>query len=291
MAEDKKHFDEFSGIETTGHDWDGLKELNNPLPRWWLYTFYATIVWAVFYWIAMPAWPLVQSYTTGVLGASQREQSLMALEKGISERNVAARGLIDASLEDIRSTPAMLEFALASGRAAFGDNCAPCHGSGATGAPAYPSLQDDAWIWGGTLDDILLTVQYGIRSGHDEARVGDMPSFGRDEILNREEITQVANYVISLSGGEVGSGADLDVGKTVFEENCAACHGENAAGVQDLGAPDLTDAIWLYGGTLDAVTTQIAVARNGVMPAWEARLDPVAVKSLAVYVHSLGGGQ
>lgn len=291
MAEGNKHLDEISGVETTGHEWDGLKELNNPLPRWWLYTMYLTIVWAVLYWIAMPAWPLVASYTTGVLGASQREQALVALETGVAERNVGGQGLLDASLDDIRSTPAMLEFAMASGRAAFGDNCAPCHGSGATGSPGYPNLQDDVWIWGGTLDDILTTVQYGIRSGHDDAHIGDMPSFGRDELLEREQITQVASYVSSLSGGPVQDGVDLAAGQTVFADNCAACHGDAGKGMQELGAPNLTDAIWLYGGSLDAIKAQVTNARNGVMPTWEARLDPVTVKSLAVYVHSLGGGQ
>ncbi|AXS39675.1 cytochrome-c oxidase, cbb3-type subunit III [Breoghania sp. L-A4] len=291
MAGDKNDIDEISGVETTGHEWDGLKELNNPLPRWWLYTMYLTIIWAVLYWIAMPAWPLVSSYTTGLLGSSQREQALAALETGIAERSVGGQGILDASLEDIRSTTAMLEFAMASGRAAFGDNCAPCHGSGATGSPGYPNLQDDVWLWGGSLEDILTTVRYGIRSGHDEARVGDMPAFGRDEILSREEITQVANYVATLSGGAPEEGVDLEAGQTVFADNCAACHGEDGTGLQEMGAPDLTDAIWLYGGSIQEIKLQITNGRNGVMPAWEARLDPVTVKSLAVYVHSLGGGQ
>lgn len=292
MAEhDKPQVDEVTGVETTGHEWDGLQELNNPLPRWWLYIFYATCIWAFGYWIAMPAWPLVSDYTTGVLGASQREQALTDLETAIEARNEIGKGLAEASLEEIRSTAGLLEFAMASGRAAFGDNCAPCHGSGATGAPGYPNLQDDEWLWGGSLEAIHLSIAHGIRSDDDDARIGDMPSFGRDEILDRDQITQVANFVHTMSGGTAAEGVDLEAGKTVYEENCAACHADDGTGNVDLGAPNLTDAVWLYGGSVEKIAAQVSHARNGVMPAWRERLDPVTVKSLAVYVHALGGGE
>jgi cytochrome c oxidase cbb3-type subunit 3 len=183
----------------------------------------------------------------------------------------------------------MLEFARANGRAAFGDNCAPCHGSGATGSRGYPNLQDDDWIWGGTADDIHQTLRVGIRSEHPEARVNDMPAFGKDELLDTTQIRDVAGYVLSLSGG-VLDGADTAAGATIFAEQCAACHGEDAKGLQELGAPNLTDGIWLYGGDPVSVVESIANARRGVMPAWEGRLDDVTLKSLAIYIHSLGGG-
>ncbi|MEP3275081.1 MAG: cytochrome-c oxidase, cbb3-type subunit III [Stappiaceae bacterium] len=291
MAENKDEKDEVSGVSTTGHVWDGIRELNNPLPRWWLWMFYITIVWSIGYWIVMPAWPLVSDYTKGMIGASQREAALSAYDAGVAERSEVGTKLVEASLEDIEATQDLLEFALANGRAAFGDNCAPCHGSGATGSQGYPNLQDDVWIWGGKLDDIHHTLNYGIRSEHDDTRVGDMPAFGRDEILDKDQINQVANYVVKLSGGSPEEGVDLAEGETVYAENCAACHGDEGKGLQEMGAPDLTDGIWLYGGSLDEIRNQIANARNGVMPAWIDRLDPATVKSLAVYVHSLGGGQ
>ncbi|PLX37481.1 MAG: cytochrome-c oxidase, cbb3-type subunit III [Hyphomicrobiales bacterium] len=290
MAEHKKDIDEFSGVETTGHEWDGLKELNNPLPRWWIMTFYVCIIWAIGYWIAMPSWPLIESYTAGVLGASQRAQAIEAYETAAAARAEKGAGLVEASLEDIQGKQDLLEFAMANGKAAFGDNCAPCHGTGATGSAGFPNLNDDDWLWGGSLEAIHTTIQYGIRSGHDEARVGDMTAFGHDEILEKDQITQVVGYVRSLSGMEA-EGADIEAGKTVFVDNCAACHGEDAKGMQELGAPNLTDGIWLYGSDAATLTETVTAGRKGVMPAWTGRLDDVTIKSLAVYVHSLGGGQ
>lgn len=287
----KKEVDALSGVETTGHEWDGLKELNNPLPKWWLYVFYATCVWAFAYWIAFPAWPLVSSYTKGVLGSSQRAQAIEAFNAGAAQRAQTGEALVNASLEDILGNQQLLEFAMANGRAAFGDNCAPCHGSGATGAFGYPNLQDDKWIWGGSLEEIHQTLRFGIRSAHDEARVGDMPAFGRDGILDKQQIQQVANYAASIAGLEPEAGIDVAAGKTLYTDNCAACHGEDGKGNPELGAPDLTAANYLYGKSLEAIKAQISNPRNGVMPNWEGRLDPATVKSLAVYVHSLGGGQ
>lgn len=282
--------DEITGIDTTGHEWDGIKELNNPLPRWWLWVLYACIVWAIGYWILMPAWPLVRSHTTGMLGYSQRARVADQIERATAARAVYRDQVSAAALEDIKSNPELLEIAMAGGRAVFGDNCAPCHGTGAQGFKGYPNLNDDAWLWGGTLDDIRTTLLYGIRSTHEETRINDMPAFLRDEVLGREEIGQVADFVLSLSGA-APEGADPAAGQTIYDENCAACHGPEGRGIAELGAPNLTDAIWLYGGERVSVIESIAYSRAGVMPAWTGRLDPVTIKALAVYVHSLGGGQ
>jgi cytochrome c oxidase cbb3-type subunit 3 len=287
----KKEVDKLSGVETTGHEWDGLKELNNPLPKWWLYIFYATIVWAIGYWIVYPSWPLISGYTAGVMGDSQRANALAAYQADLEARSQIGEKLINASLDEIRSTQPLLEFALANGEAAFGDNCAACHGTGAEGFPGYPNLQDDNWIWGGSLDAIHQTLQYGIRSGHDEARFGDMPAFGRDQILDKEQITQVANYVGAEAGMEPAAGVDLAAGATVYADNCAACHGDDLKGNQDLGAPNLVSNNYLYERSIDGIAAQVTNPRNGVMPAWSPRLEPATVKSLAVYVHSLGGGE
>ena len=284
-----EEIDKVSGVPTTGHEWDGIKELNNPLPRWWLWVFYATIVFAVGYVFVYPAVPLVSTYTKGLLGHSQRASALAETEAGRAARNEVGQNLANASLEEIKNDPKMLEFAMAQGRAAFGDNCAPCHGSGATGSKGYPNLQDDDWLWGGTLADIEHPIAVGIRSTSPDTRMNDMPRFGADGLLDAKQVRNVAGYVLSLSGSSV-RGADVDAGKQIFAENCTSCHGEDAKGSQELGAPNLTDKIWLYGGDEESVIYTITHAHRGVMPTWGGKLDPVTIKSLAIYVHDLGGG-
>ena len=290
MAE-QNDIDHVSGKTTTGHQWDGIKELNTPLPRWWLLTFYATIIWAIGYWIAYPAWPLVSSYTTGVLNWSSRSAvavELANLEK-IRGEKMAALG--SASLADIEKDPALLALARARGKTVFGDNCAPCHGSGAAGAKGYPNLNDDDWLWGGTLDQIMQTIQYGVRSGHPKTHESAMLAFGKEGVLKPEQIVTVANYVRSLSGLPTAAGYDAAAGAKIFADNCAACHGDKGQGNQELGAPNLSDKIWLYGSDEATIIETIANGRSGVMPAWVDRLDPSTIKALAVYVHSLGGGK
>ena len=287
---DNKEVDQVSGTETTGHEWDGIKELNTPLPRWWLWSFYACCIWALAYWIVMPAWPLVSSYTTGVIGYSSRAQ----LAESVAAARAAQSSYLDriesASLEQIAQDSELLNFSLAGGRSAFAVNCSQCHGSGAAGFKGFPNLNDDNWIWGGTLEAIGQTIHYGIRSDHDETRLSDMPAFGSDEILPREDINDVAEFVLSLSS----SGSDAEAagrGEAIFAEQCAACHMEDGTGNQELGAPNLSDAIWLYGGEKTDVVETIARSRAGMMPAWTDRLDETTIKQLTVYVHSLGGGE
>lgn len=287
---DNKEVDQVSGTETTGHEWDGIKELNTPLPRWWLWSFYACCLWAFAYWIVMPAWPLVSSYTTGVIGYSSRAQLAESVAAARAAQSSYLEGIESASLEQIAQDNELLNFSLAGGRSAFAVNCSQCHGSGAAGFKGFPNLNDDNWIWGGTLEAISQTIHYGIRSDHDETRLSDMPAFGRDEILPREDINDVAEYVLSLSS----SGSDAEAagrGEAVFAEQCAACHMEDGTGNQELGAPNLTDAIWLYGGDKADVVETVAKSRAGMMPAWTDRLDETTIKQLTVYVHSLGGGE
>jgi cytochrome c oxidase cbb3-type subunit 3 len=288
---DHSDIDKVTGTATTGHEWDGIKELNTPLPRWWILTFYACIVWAVGYWIAYPAWPLISGYTSGVLHYSSRADvaiELANLEKIRGEKMVT---LGAASLADIEKDPALLALARARGKAVFGDNCAPCHGSGGAGAKGYPNLNDDDWLWGGTLDQIMQTIQFGARSGHPKSHESAMLAFGKDGMLKSEEITTVANYVRSLSGLSTRQGYDPVAGRKIFAENCVSCHGDAGKGNREVGAPNLTDKIWLYGSDEAAIIETIANGRAGVMPAWVGRLDPSTIKAMAVYVHSLGGGQ
>jgi cytochrome c oxidase cbb3-type subunit III len=288
---DHNDIDKVTGTATTGHEWDGIKELNTPLPRWWIITFYACIVWAVGYWIVYPAWPLVSGYTSGVLHYSSRADvavELANLEKIRGEKMVT---LGAASLADIEKDPALLALARARGKAVFGDNCAPCHGSGAAGAKGYPNLNDDDWLWDGSLDQIKQTIEFGARSGHAKAHEGAMLAFGRDGMLKSDEIVTVANYVRSLSGLSTRQGYDPVAGRKIFAENCVSCHGDAGKGNQEVGAPNLTDKIWLYGSDEATIIETITNGRSGVMPAWNGRLDPSTIKAMAVYVHSLGGGQ
>ncbi|MEI5682036.1 MULTISPECIES: cytochrome-c oxidase, cbb3-type subunit III [unclassified Mesorhizobium] len=285
----EKHIDQASGVETTGHEWDGIRELNNPLPRWWVWTFYATIVWALGYTIAYPAWPMLRSATTGLLGYSSRD----ALKNELTVAETAKAQYVTAvqskTVAEIASDDALREFAVAAGGAAFKVNCVQCHGSGAQGSPGFPNLNDDEWLWGGSVDQVYQTITHGVRFSADpDTRFSEMPAF-RD-ILDRDQIAQVSAFVASLSGtGEAA--ALVEPGRKVFAENCAACHGDSAKGNPELGAPDLTDAIWLYGSSQSAIAAQVGSPKHGVMPAWGARLGDAKVKELAVYIHSLGGGE
>ncbi|EAS50949.1 cytochrome-c oxidase fixP [Aurantimonas manganoxydans SI85-9A1] len=288
---DHKDIDDVSGIETTGHSWDGIKELNNPLPRWWLWTFYACIAYAAVYTVLYPAWPLVNSATTGLLGWSSRADlrtEMSALEMANADRIAAIR---TSDVAAIAADPELRPFAIAAGEAAYKVNCVQCHGSGAAGGPGYPNLNDDAWIWGGSLEEIAVTLQHGIRYAPDpDTRVADMPAFGRDGILDRDQIGDVAQYVLSLTGRDDEPEAATR-GADIYAQNCVFCHGETGEGMKEVGAPALNDAIWLYGRDATAIATQVSRPRHGVMPAWGERLGDTAIKELAVYVHSLGGGE
>ena len=280
--------DDFSGVETVGHEWDGIKELNNPLPRWWVWVWVASILWAIGYWIAMPAWPLIDGYTKGVLGYSQRATVARQIDEAQGAKSALVAKIHKASLADIRKDPQLLEFALAGGRSAFAVNCSQCHGSGAAGSRGYPNLNDDDWLWGGKIADIFATVRAGIRSGHEDARDSAMPAFLRDEILTKAQIADVADYTLSLSGK---SEKAIRKGAAIFAENCAACHRKDGTGNREFGAPNLADGIWLYGSDRASIIDTISNSRRGVMPAWGNRLDDATLKLLAVYVHSLGGGE
>lgn len=279
--------------ETTGHSWDGIEEFNNPLPRWWLWAFYATIVWGVGYTIAYPAWPGISKATAGVLGYSTRAEvaeEIAAVEAANAEINTR---LEQVDLTAIAADPELLGYAGNAGAAVFRTWCAQCHGSGAAGAQAsgYPNLLDDDWLWGGDITAIHETISYGIRTEeHPDARFSMMPAFGRDDLLEDAEISQVVNYVMSLSG-DPQDAAQVAPGATVYAENCAACHSDDATGDRSQGAPDLTDAIWLYGGDYDRLVETVENARYGVMPAWQSRLSEAEIRAVAAYVHGLGGGE
>jgi len=295
MAEQDKNtpqFDAATGQSTTGHDWDGIQELNTPLPRWWLGIFYATIIWSIGYWIVYPAWPLVTDVTRGVIGYASRIDIAQDMALLKQERAAQSKALTEASFEQIKADPELFRIATAQGKAAFGDNCAACHGVGGGGAKGYPNLNDDDWLWGGSFAEIQKTLEHGIRfAGDPDTRVSQMPAFGRDKMLDAAQIRAVANHVRSIAGLSTEPKADLAGGAKLYADNCAACHGDQGKGNREMGAPDLTDAISLYGMDMASLTETITNSRNGVMPAWQQRLDATTIKALTVYVHSLGGGQ
>lgn len=284
--------DKKQDVETTGHEWDGIQEFNNPLPRWWLWTFYATIIWGIGYTIAYPAWPLVEGATRGVLGYSTRTEVVAEIDR-FAEMNAGVKAELAAmDANEIPNNEAVYNYAIQSGRATFATFCSQCHGSGADGIAegnGYPNLLDDDWLWGGTLDAIVTTVAHGIRNEDDmDARFSEMPAFG-DDYLTDDEITNVVAYVGSLSGMEFSG--DATAGETVYLDNCSACHLEDASGDQMQGAPNLSDAIWLYGSSEEAIEHSVRVGPYGVMPSWTTRLDEAEIKGVAAYVHQLGGGE
>ncbi len=289
----KPEKDDVTGVETTGHEWDGIKELNNPLPSWWVWTFYVCIAFSILWFILFPAIPFGPSATTGLTGNTARERVAREIAEAERARAGINQRIVESDLDEIRGDPDLFTYAVTGGEILYGDNCAPCHGVGGSGQLNYPVLADDAWIWGGSLEAIQQTILYGVRNQEYEfdARFSLMPNFGTDQLLSRGEIDQVANYVVTLSGGAPDDPALADAGAQIFMEQCASCHGENGTGMEALGAPNLTDAIWLYGGDVADVRQQVWNPQHGVMPGWVDRLAPEEIKMVSLYVHALGGGQ
>jgi len=278
--------DAYTGTETTGHEWDGIKELNTPLPRWWVWVWVATIIWSIGYWWVMPAWPLLTDHTRGSQNYSSREAVLAEVEAGRAARAPMEARVLAASLDEIQADSALYDFAQKGGRSTFGLYCAQCHGLGAAGAEGIANLNDDDWIWGGDLDAIQTTIRVGVRSNHPDTRFNMMPSF--EGILSAEEASDVAKYVLALADG---SANEQMPGAENFAFQCAACHGESGEGLRMMGGPKLNDYIWLYAGNEEEITHQILNPRHGVMPQWENRLDAATIKQLAIFVHGLGGGE
>lgn len=275
-------------VKTTGHSWDGIEEFNNPLPRWWLITLYLTIIWAIGYVIAYPAIPLIKEATPGLLGYSSRLEVKADIDAVNAQNAPLINRINELELAAIADDPEVGAFAINGGNAVFQTFCSQCHGSGANGAVGYPSLIDDDWLWGGTIEDIHLTINHGIRYDADlDTRLSDMPAFG--EFLSKEEIGSLVQYVGALS--EINGAEKTEEGEVLFLDNCAACHMDDGTGDRFVGAPNLTDAIWLYGSDEATLSETITFARFGEMPAWAGRLSESQIRQVAVYIHSQGGGE
>lgn len=277
-------------VETTGHVWDGIEEYNNPLPRWWLYTLYATIIWAIAYTIAYPAWPMLKGATPGVLAWSSRGD-VAAEIKAVDLANAEIESKLAAVDLTVLSEDADLHrFAKNAGKAVFQTWCVQCHQVNGQGAKGYPNLSDDDWLWGGDIEEIHATIAHGVRNDDDDdARFSEMPAFG-DDYLEAEQIDQVVHYVLQISDQDFDA-AKAGEGATVFADECSACHAEDGKGDRDQGAPNLTDAIWLYGGDAETIRETVTFSRFGVMPTWSARLSASDIKAVTAYVHQLGGGE
>lgn len=282
--------DSVTGRDTTGHEWDGIKELNTPLPKWWLYTFMACCAFALVWVILYPSVPGIRGYFHGVLGYSSRVAVDADTRALAAQRATVMDRMRDLPIGQVRQDPQLLAVAETEGRITFANNCQPCHGAGGAGGIGFPALAGDAWIWGGTLEAIQQTITHGIRSGDPDARVSQMPRFGVDGFLKPEQIQAVADFVMTLYG-KAPAGPATAAGAALFAENCAACHGEHGEGKREIGAPRLNSAVHLYGDSRATVVAQITNPRQGVMPNWNVRLDPATIKSVALYVHSLGGGE
>lgn len=283
--------DSITGRETTGHEWDGVRELNTPLPKWWLYVFYACIAYAIGMFVLLPGIPYGRGYFHGLLGYSQRQKVDADVKALGQDRAVTMDRIASLPFDAIKNDPALLATAMTAGRIAFAENCQPCHGAGGGGRPGYPALAAGAWIWGGKLDEIQQTITHGIRSGAADARESLMPRFGADGILKPDQVQKVADYVMADFYGKGTPGQDVSEGHAIFAENCVTCHGANGEGNREVGAPRLASRVHLYGDTRDVVVGQVTRPHMGVMPTWSTRLTPGMIKSLTLYVHSQGGGE
>ncbi|MAZ00090.1 MAG: cytochrome-c oxidase, cbb3-type subunit III [Micavibrio sp.] len=287
----EKEIDEISGTETTGHEWDGMKELNTPIPRWWLWVWFISILWSVWYFVVYPAWPVPGGATEGTSGYTQYKELAESQGEIVALQRAYLEQMENSSFAEIMDDPALYDFAMSGGEAYFKENCATCHGTGAEGSKGYPNLNDDDWLWGGSVEEIHQTLKYGIRSDHDDTRYSLMPSFGKDKLLTSEQISQLVEYVDGLSDEHEKLALAQSPAHQIFQQNCASCHGADGRGGREFGAPNLADEIWLYGGSEEDIYASIYNARAGMMPAWVDRLSPQTLRQLAIYVHELGGGE
>jgi cytochrome c oxidase cbb3-type subunit 3 len=281
--------DAITGQDTTGHEWDGVKELNRPLPKWWLYVFAATVVYSIGQFVIYPSWPGVSGYFRGTAGWSQREDVERAVADVARQRAGYMDKIAAMPFDQIRADGQLNTVALTAGRIAFANNCQPCHGAGGTGSIGYPALGDDVWLWGGTYDAIQKTITVGIRSDHPDTRASAMPAFGA--VLKPEELEAVTDHVMALYGTPT-AGANAALGAKVYEEaQCVACHGDKGQGNPEQGGPRLAAKVHLFGSDRASVRAQISNPRMGMMPAWNTRMDAATIKAVTMYVHQLGGGQ
>jgi cytochrome c oxidase cbb3-type subunit III len=278
--------DSVSGYLTTGHEWNGITELNTPVPRAVYFFLTVTVLFSIGYWVLMPAWPIGDTYTKGLLGIDQRNVLATSLKQAEMDQEVWSKKIASESYATIQADPALMTVVRETGHTLFGSDCAACHGRDAKGQPGYPDLTTSSWLWGGKPEDIFTTIKVGINSANKDSRTSQMPAFGRDQMLPRADVFKVASYVYSLSnpGSKEVDPKNVEAGQKLFAANCVACHGDDAKGNPELGAPNLTDKFWTYGGDLETIDTTIWGGRQGHMPTWEGRLSELDRKILTLYL-------
>ena len=289
-----KEQDPVTGRETTGHEWNGIRELDTPVPRGILLFLIVTHIWAVGWWFFAPTWPLGTTYTKGLLDIDQRTTVEERVVEGQQARQDWIFRIESEPYDQILADESLMQIVRSSGRQLFGDNCAACHGRDARGRANYPDLTDGDWIWGSGPEAIEQTMRVGVNTEHPESRVGQMPAFGRDGMLERDQVRAVAAYVYSLTHPEFSTPDNIErieAGQQVFAETCSACHGEAGEGSVEAGAPNLTDNYWLYGGDMDTIIATVHGGRQGHMPTWDERLTNAEIRMLSLYVHDLGNRQ
>lgn len=286
---DEQEYDAPTGRKTTGHEWNGIKELDTPIPRVVLFFLAAGLVFSVIYWVLMPAWPLGVTYTRGLLGFSDRDEVTRQVEAGAVARGAWTDRLTSESYASLAADPALMAHVRDRGRVLFADNCAVCHGAEGRGGPGYPDLGARRWLWGGEPEVLGETIRVGVNSDHPQTRRSQMSAFGQFGVLDREQVLDATAHVRALSGQALAESeqARLESGRAVFAENCASCHGADGRGDHAFGAPDLTDRTWIYGGDAQAVFNSIYSGRHGHMPHWEGRLPPADIRLLTLYVGTL----
>ena len=286
MSVENQDRDGYTGYLTTGHEWNGLKELNTPVPRVLYFFLTLALLFSVGYWVLMPAWPLGVAYTKGLLGIDQRALVSASLQDAALERSVWSMRIETEDLAKIQSDPKLMSVVRETGSTLFGNNCAACHGVDAKGGPGFPNLTTNSWLWGGKPEDIFNTIRVGVNSTHPDTHVSQMPAFGRDQMIARQDVLKVASFVYSLSHPDAKDidPARIDAGKAIFAANCVACHGPDAKGNPEVGAPNLTDRFWIYGGDFETIDTTVWGGRQGHMPTWEDRLSKLDRKILTLYL-------
>ncbi|MCC6597291.1 MAG: cytochrome-c oxidase, cbb3-type subunit III [Alphaproteobacteria bacterium] len=293
----KDERDPHTGYKTTGHEWNGIKELNTPIPRAILLFIIVTHLFALGYWIFMPAWPLGDTYTKGLLGADQKKRVEKEVAEAAMSRQAALEAIERQDYNTIVNDLHLMALVRENGKTLFRDNCSACHGAQGQGQSGFPSLADNDWLWGNSPEQIAKTIRVGVNADHPESRSSEMLAFGRDQLLQRGDVLDLVSYIESLSGkvpknADSADSADSDgialpKGQSIFAENCATCHGADAKGSTETGAPDLTDDIWIYGAGSDTIFHTIWDGRKGVMPSWDGRLTPLQQKILTLYVLGL----
>lgn len=276
--------DPVTGYETTGHDWNGIQELNTPFPRIVLWALALTFLYSVVAWILLPAWPIGRDFTRGLLGLDQGEVALVGYKRLEAARSDWMSAFDDGNIATLETDPALMARARPAAARLFADNCAACHATDGSGGPGFPNLTDPDWLWGGRPETIAETLRVGINSTHPDTRFAQMPAFGRDGLLSHREIVAVAKYVVALGRGQTDPDSP---GAAVFAANCVPCHGEGGRGIPDNGAPTLVSNHWIYGGDMKTIMTTLWNGRQGEMPTWQDRLSAREINMLALYVASL----